>query len=189
MDKYQGYEHFMTSYEVDEKNKNIVVQYADKTENAIVYSNHNISVMDERLYRQHQEIMRKVIPGWKNQMKICEVVISFLMGFIGADFLLDRQTYVVSPVAFMVYLGCAWMKRHQKVSRFQLTDYCLQNADSIRLVKTNPDASLKLSKKGNKAFEMDCGFSLNHAHLYTNHDLKTLKKVKKQEALQVSSNE
>lgn len=80
MDKYQGYKHFMTSYEVDEENKNIVMQYADKTESTTIYSSHNMSVLDG-------------------------------------------------------------------------------------------------------------GFSLNHAHLYTDHDLKTLKKVKMQETLQVSSNE
>ena len=189
MDKYQGYKDFVTNYEVDEKNNEIVIQYADKTSSTVVNSDHNISVMERRLYEQHQEAMEKVIPRWKSQMHTCGYAILNFMGFIGAELAIDKPKSAAYCVACTVFFGCIWMKNHRQVSRIKLTDYCVKNADSIQLVKTNPNVSLKLSKNGSQAFEMDQGFSLNHAHLYTNRDLKTLKKVKKQEPLQESSNE
>lgn len=176
MDNYQGYKDFITCYE-RENDQSVVVKYADQTETTIINSSHNIDVIERRLYNQHQTIQGNVLPTLQKQMRDCRYAILNFVVFAGIELALDMPMSAVSSVGVMTYFVYQWAKRHKQVSRLQLTDYCLKNANSIQLVKTNPNVSLKLSESGEKAFEMDHGFSLNYAHLYTNKNLKQFKKV------------
>lgn len=176
MDNYQGYKDFIICYE-KENDQSVVVKYADQTETTIINSSHNIDVIERRLYNQHQTIQGNVLPRLQKQMRNCGYAILNFVVFAGIDLALDMPMPAASSAGFMTYFAYQWAKRHKQVSRLQLTDYCLQNADLIRMIRTKSVLQPKLSEQGQNAFEKDNGFTLNHAHLYTDNDLKELKKA------------
>jgi len=189
MDRYQGYPDFITNYEVDENGHKISIEYADQTKTTVIDSRHNRDVMEERLYNQHQKIKKFVLPNLENQRRMNGCAVLNFVGFVGMELSLAKFSSVMISALFATYFGCKWLSNHKRICRLRLTDYCLEHADFIRLTKDSPNSYLQLSDAGQKAFELDHGFSLNHAHLYTNHDLKVLKKVNSQENLQENFHE
>lgn len=176
MDNYQGYKDFITSYEIDEDNQSMVIQFADRKETKVVNSSHNINVVDRRLYKQHQELMKSVASERKKENRGYIVPILF-NGAIGSFCLMDTPIITVSALIFILGYVREICRNNKVIRRLELTDYCLQNADLIRLIRTESVLQPKLSEQGKNAFEKDNGFTLNHAHLYTDNDLKELKKA------------
>jgi len=177
MDSYQGYEHFMTSYEVDEDKNDIVIQYADQTKSTALATEHNMNVIESRLYKQHQEIMESELPKQKGKLRANDIFTAVNASFFVTAILAH---FTLSTITSFVFLGQGVYSSYvmkKSIKRLQLTDYCLRNADSIQLIRTESVMQPKLSDSGKEAFEKDHGFTLNHAHLYTNKDLKTLKKA------------
>ena len=183
MDNYQGYPNFITNYEVDEENNKITIQYADGEKSTIIFSEHNIHAVEERLHHQHLTIMEKELPEWESEIKKRKIALFPFATLAGLGIASGSLFSSLFPLYFMGIYGCVIYKNRGLVRRLKLTDYCLKNADSIKLTKDSSNSHLQLSDAGEKAFELDHGFSLNHAHLYTNHDLKVLKKVSSQESL------
>ena len=105
MDCYQGYEEFMTSYEVDEASQKITIEYADKTKTTVIDSNHNRNVMTERLYNQHQEIKNKLLPHLEQLRGIEGCAVINFMAFVGVELVLAKTSSTISSVVFIMYFG------------------------------------------------------------------------------------
>lgn len=179
MDKYQNGKNsapYLVCYEIED-NK-IVENYADGSHSSYIPNiPHNIDACERKLMGQFQEekikqegrgnlwIARKTVEiSMLSVAVVCGVVshmypIALLNALLATDFIREAKVKI------------------KKIRRLRLTDYCLTHAMSLKFSENGRDASYGLSENGKKAFKLDRGFKLNHAHLYTNQDLKQLKKV------------
>ncbi len=177
MDNYQGYDNFVTCYEVDESKNQMTIQYADGSEATCIHSDHNMKVMEERLYNQHRTIMEERLPEWERKIRTYKTGSVLMSVCVGTSFALETSTIAMAPLCCIGVCGYKIYKDSKPIQRLKLTDYCLKNADAIKFTKTESILQPKLSESGREVFEKDGGFTLNHAHLYTDKDLKELKKV------------
>lgn len=178
MDNYQGYEDFITCYEVDENNNTMTIQYGDGKENTVASTSHNISVIEGRLRIQHLKIMEEELPKWEYEIKLRKFALTTPFAVLaGFSLITGSPISAVAPLYFIGLRSYMIYKNSNPAYRLKLTDYCLKNADMIKLIRTESVVELNLSGDGKEAFEKDRGFSLNHAHLYTNEDLKKIKKA------------
>lgn len=176
MDKLQKSETFLTHYEIEEGK---ITEYYGNNSKVSNIPNipHNIEVCERRLCKQH----KKAKESAKQDLNKIKQIKAPKMGILGAMGLMSIAMGSYTGVLVAIYclagnlLDIQLVKR--KSWRLRITDYCLEHANFLKFSKTEKDASSTLSEKGKEAFEKDHGFSLNHAHLYTNNDLKMLKKV------------
>lgn len=167
---------FLISYET--KEGKIIETYADGSRNEnIPNTPHNIEACDRKLERQYQENFKPEVLKYKNLVVSNAITIGALsiieVGAICSQAVLGTAL----GVAFILRDLNEIRKARKKLKRLRLTDYCLTHAMSLKFSEEGRDASYGLSENGVKAFKLDRGFKLNHAHLYTNKDLKQLKKV------------
>ena len=177
MDSYQGYKDFVVSYEVDEEKNEINVEYADGSTLTTINSEHNVEEMETKLLNQHNTIKEKEFPTWERELNDAKKYLVPYAMIMGAGIAMKAYIGALSSLYFIGLNGRTIYNLNRPVTRIRLTDYCLENASSIKLAETKPITDLKLSKAGQEAFEKDHGFTLNHAHLYTTKDLKELKKM------------
>lgn len=148
----------------------------DSKKYAVPYNVHNIEVCDRRLLKQHCKIKRESFPVWKMQV-LGSINALSMVGMIGIASVLTK-THSVIPLVLMYVLkySIGVIPSYKKMQRFKLTDYCLKNADKLKLEKKSI-LSLPLSDKAQQVLNQDTTFCLNSAHLYSTNDLKQLKKV------------
>lgn len=179
MDKYQNNKNsapYLVCYEIED-NK-IVENYADGSHSSYIPNiPHNIDACERKLMGQFQE--EKVIQSKRGNLWIARKTVEISMLSVAVVCSIFSHMY---PMAFLnAFLAedfvRATRKKISEIRRLRLTDYCLTHAMSLKFSENERDASYGLSENGKKAFKLDRGFKLNHAHLYTNGDLKQLRKV------------
>lgn len=176
MDKLQKDGTFLTNYEIEEGK---ITEYYSNNSKVTNIPNipHNVNVCERRLLRQHLEAKEKGKERLDNVKKIKGIEISML-GMLGIlSLTINSSLGVLLASYYMVQNFRDIQKEKRNIWRLMITDYCLEHATSLKFSEKKKDASSTLSEKGKEAFKKDRGFSLNHAHLYTNNDLKILKKV------------
>ena len=176
LEKNQANSFDLISYEVS--GNKIVLNYMDGTITDDVPNNeHNIEVCERKLLRQFEKNKEEQ----EKSFKLClKNGISFIMLFsFTGGLALSDCAYAAAISSVYLILNTAFHMKQSigKIHRLRLTDFCLQHAYQFKFSEDGRDASYTLSTNGKKAFKLDHGFKLNHSHLYTNKDLKQLKKV------------
>ena len=167
---------YLVCYEI--KENRIIENYADGSRSTNIPNiPHNIDACNRKLMKQFQE--EKVLQSGRNKLFLGRKAIEITMLSIAAICGIISRLY---PIGMLNILLTADFTREafakaRKIQRLRLTDFCLQHANQFKFSENGRDASYTLSENGKKAFKLDHGFKLNHAHLYTNKDLKQLKKV------------
>lgn len=176
LEKHQTNLSDLVSYE--EKGDKITLNYSDGTVSDNVPNiPHNIESCERNLLRQFEKSKEEQENSFKYILKGGILSIMFF-SFTGILALSDKAYAAAISSAYFLFNTAFYMKQNiSEIRRFRLTDYCLTHATSLKFSENGRNISYKLSENGQKAFKLDHGFKLNHAHLYTNKDLKQLRKV------------
>lgn len=187
MDIYSMERNFLITYRENEEDKNMLNAYylGIYPHQLVPNTAHNKEALDNRLKKQYLETKDRYLASQKDILK-ANIFATAITSYMVIRWLLK----IGHPIPKIINYFCLTIliafviiikKTCNKIKRFKLTEYCLNNIEKVnKIIRLEENREL-LSKSFNKEYNINPTFSLNSTHEYLTSDLKKIKKMIKKE--------